>query len=124
MLSKKINTKVIDVELTDERRKKVIKEFLPILRVADGGVGARCDIVVRKIHRMWSGNMYCILVRLITPKQTYYAVANAHHFVQAIMKARDELYKTMNKKYVADIDKIKYVQDEVHKKHFVELFVQ
>lgn len=123
MLSSKIHTKVINVELTDDRKDQIVQKFSPVTRIADGGATVSCDVVIRKIHRVWSGDMYCVLVRLVTTKQTYYAVASAHQFLKSISKARDELQETLNKKTSSDVNKIKQMQQSVHKKYFVEMFI-
>ena len=83
-----------------------------------------CDVVIRKITRTWSGVVYCVLVRLETDTQTYYAVSNSHRFSRAISQVRSELRRTMSKEYFSDVDKVKYMQQEVHRGYFSELFVQ
>jgi len=122
MLSTKINTKVIDVELTEKRKNVIAHTFTPLTRLVDGG--ARCDVVIRKIHRMWGGDVYCVLVRLKTHTQAYYAVANANSFLRAINQAQIELRKSINKKHAPDVNRVLHLQQAVHKRYFVELFMQ
>ena len=43
MLYSKINTKVINVELTEEKKKFIAKKLSPIVQLTDGGKGVKCD---------------------------------------------------------------------------------
>tara|TARA_B100000745_G_C20126799_1_gene385999 strand:+ start:270 stop:641 length:372 start_codon:yes stop_codon:yes gene_type:complete len=123
MLSPKINTKVINVELTSERQKQIISNLAPVTRLINGGRGAVCDVVIRKIHRSWGGAIYSILVRLTADGETYYTVAHERHFGRAVSEAADRLRRSMSKTYYTEAQQIRRLQKTAHEKYFVELFV-
>jgi hypothetical protein len=123
MLYSKINTKVINVELTNEKKKQIAQTFGPVTRLIDGGSAVTCDVIIRNIQRAWSTSVFCVLVRLESPSETYYAIANAYSFTQAIHKAQFELRKVIADKSSSDMQSIRDIQKAVHKKYFADLFV-
>ena len=102
MLYPKINTKVINVELTNERQKQIISHLAPVTRLVDGGRGVVCDVVIRKIHKGWGSSTYSILVRLQTPQETYYTIAHERHFTRAVARAAQKLRQSMSKTYFTE----------------------
>lgn len=123
MLYPKINTKVINVELTSTCQKQIITHLVPVTRLINGGRGAVCDVVIRKIQRTWGGAIYSILVRLTADGETYYAVAHERHFRRAVSEAADGLRRNMSKMYYTEAAEVRQMQKKVHEKYFVELFV-
>ena len=123
MLYPKINTKVINVELTSERQKQIITNLAPVTRLINGGRGAVCDVVIRKVHRGWGSDVYSILVRLQSNDETYYAVASERHFARAVSRASNELRRSMSKVYYTEADQIRRLQKTAHERFCVELFV-
>jgi hypothetical protein len=123
MLSTKIKTKVIDVELTDENNTQIIKTITPVMQLIDGGKGVSCDVVIRKINRVWAGTMYCVLVRLTTTSKTYYVVASNRRLSTAISSVSSDLHHRLSARYVADMASVLQIKQAVHQKYFVEMFV-
>ncbi len=124
MLYPKINTKVINVELTSERQKQIITNMAPVTRLCNGGRGAVCEVIVRKIYRGWGNNVYSVLARLQTAEgEKYYAIAHERHFSRAVARAADKLRRGMSKTYYTEAQQIQRLQKTAHEKYFVELFV-
>lgn len=93
------------------------------MRLLNGGRGAVCDVVIRKVQRPWGGHIYSILVRLQAGDETYYAVAHERYFVRGVKQATANLRRTMSKSYYAQAQEVRTLQQVVHEKYFVELFV-
>jgi len=123
MWSPKINTKVINVELTNQRQKQIITNLAPITRLINGGRGVRCNVIIRKIHRSFTKDVFSVMVRLSAEDEVYYAIAHNAHFSRAISRASEKLRKNMSKAYYQDTQQVQQLQKIAHEKYFVELFV-
>ena len=113
----------MNVELTNQRQKQIISNMAPVTRLVNGGRGVRCDVVIRKVHRSWGGDVFSILARLEAGKEVYYAIAHEPRFSRAVSRAADKLRRNMSKAYYTQAQEVRQLQKIAHEKYFVELFV-
>jgi hypothetical protein len=117
-----IHLQVIDVELTPLKEQQIKSHISPLLQLVDGGTDARVDVIVRNIKRAFAGELFCIMVRITTVHQSYYAVGMEPTFMRAMSAAQHELQKTLSHTFVPDTQAIEYLRKHAHEQYFVELF--
>ncbi len=118
-----INLQVIDVVLTPLKEYQINHHIGSLLRLTSTPEAARCDVLIREIARPLASKVVCVMVRLHTPEQTYYAVGMEHTFFKAVRTAERELHRTLSRAYVPDTATIEHLRRHAHERFYMELFV-
>ena len=122
MVSPKILTKVINVELTDERQRYINRQLGPVTRLVAGGGESHTELVIRCLHESWHGATYYALARIEAGGQSYYAVAQGRHFRAVIREVRGTLRRAISQEQHSDLKEIVRLQNAVHEKYYRRLF--
>lgn len=122
MMFPTIATQAINVELTDAQVSLITRKLAPLARLLPSQDDVRFDVVLRRLKRRWSGDMYCLSVRMIVPTHTYYAVATEQYFARAFTKVREDLRRSVSKHYRADEYNTRRMQQFMRERQYLELF--
>ena len=122
MMFPTINTRSMNVELTEEHYSLITKKLAPLARLVSDEKGVQFDIVLRKIHKKWSGERYCISVRMSTATQKYYAITTERYFAKAFSSIREDLRKSISKSYKAEERSASRMQRFIRERQYLELF--
>lgn len=117
-----INIRTLNVELSQEQKQQVYRHLGPLVRLVQNQRKVTCDVIIRNIRRPLTGALYCVMVRVRSPEELYYAVGMEHVFMRAIRAAETELRRTMSRSYNPDTKSIEHLRSHAHERFFVELF--
>jgi hypothetical protein len=117
-----IKLQVIDVALTPLKEQIITHHIGSLLRLTNVPERAHIDVVIRRIPRALTSPIICIMVRLHTEDQTYYAVGMEHSFYRAVRAAERELRKTLSRTHVPDAATIEHWRQHAHERFFQQLF--
>jgi hypothetical protein len=118
-----INLQVIDVELSPLKEQQINHHIGSLRSLVPDQSRTTCDVIIRSIKRPLSSELFCVMVRMKTPEQSYYAVGMEHAFFKAVRAVERELRKSLSRTYVPDTATIEYLRRHAHERFFVELFV-
>lgn len=123
MFSTPITIRVLNVELTEERRNYLCRQFMPLIRLVDQQLQAECTVIIRAIRRPLSGVTYCVMAQITTSTQAYYAVGFNRYLTRSIREARDDMRRSLSRAYTPDMAAIEHWRTQVNERYFVEMFV-
>lgn len=92
-----INTRATNVELNDERKSLISRKLMPLARYLRAESKLNIDVVMRKVRSRFGGDLYCVSVKVITPTDTYMAVATESHLSKALTRSRETLRRSISK---------------------------
>ncbi len=118
-----INLQVLDVELTPLKEQQINHHIGSLFTLTPDPSHATCDVIIRSIKRPFSAALFCILVRMQTTDQSYYAVSMEHAFFKAVRNVERELKRALSHAYLPDTETIEHLRRHAHERFFVELFV-
>ncbi|OIP76865.1 MAG: hypothetical protein AUK16_02885 [Parcubacteria group bacterium CG2_30_44_11] len=118
-----INLQVINAELTPLKEQQINHHIGSLLSLVPNPSSTTCDVIIRNIKRPLSSELFCVMVRVKTAEQSYYAVAMEHAFFKALRTVERELKRTLSQTYMPDTETIEYLRRHAHERFFVELFV-
>lgn len=99
MLLFKINTQVINVELTTQRKDIIERHLQEIADFIAVDHITSCDLVIRKMHRAWGKDVFAVMVRVVTNEKTYYAVAHRPDLSRSLAHAVVTLRRSVSQVY-------------------------
>lgn len=117
-----INTKTMNVELTNDRISLITQKLSPLSRLVPSSEKVVFDVVIRKMRKPWQGERYCVSVRMSTTSDKYYAIANEAYLEKTFSRVREDLRKAISKTYQAEEAKLSKMQRFVRERQYLELF--
>lgn len=117
-----ITTRAMNVELSNDHIDLIAKKLAPLARLMGDDARVHFDVVLRKIKKRWSGERYCVSVRMKAGTDSYYAVAFESYLEKAFSSARDDLRKAISKTYKAEQFREPKMQRFLRERQYLELF--
>lgn len=92
-----MHIRATNVELTEYSQQLISTKLLPLARYLQYEPELRLDVVLRKMRSSFRGDVYCVSVKLMTPRDTFVAVANERHLPKALTRVRETLRRSISK---------------------------
>lgn len=116
-----IKIKAVNVELTTELKNKITQKIGPLARLVAEPGDVTIDVVLRRMKQTWSGDQYCVSVRMSTAGKKYYAVAGEAYLSRSLIKVRDDLRRSVSRSYQTSESGFETVKKYINERFYKEL---